>query len=412
VTEPLYRKTESDHGLRIVSEQMPWVRSVCVGLWITTGSLFEKEQQAGISHMLEHIVFKGTANRSGLDIVQAIEGVGGHINAFTSKELTCFYAHILDDHIELALDVLCDLLMAPSILPDDVEREKLVITEEIRHYEDTPHELIFDFFAETLHGNHPLSRPIMGSVETVNSISDSQLRKYLNDNYSRNRMVVTATGNLDHDYLVREIEKRLSRGATSEPDGVPPVEYPAPRREVYPRPVQGVHLCRGVPGVSFSDERKITALLLSSMMGGGMSSRLFQRVREKEALAYNVFSFLDTMKDTGVFGTYIGTDPNRLEQVTQVLDEEYARFVDEGLPTEELNRFKEQLKGNLMLGLEGTSGRMFRLAKLEIYLNRFLTLDETISLIDKVSEEDVMNLAQDFLNLNQQYTTIILPKEE
>jgi len=412
VADSLYRKTESDLGLRIVSERMPWVRSVGVGIWVMTGSVYEEDDQSGISHMLEHIVFKGTENRSGLEIAQAIEGVGGHINAFTSKELTCFYAQVLDDHLDLALDVLCDLLVAPRLAPDDIEREKLVIDEEIRHYEDTPHELIFDYFARALFGDHPMARSILGTARTVRKITRETLLDYLRAHYTCNRIVIAAAGNLDHERLVKGIEKRLSGIPRESNNLLPPVTYPDPRSETIERSVQGAHLCRGVPGVRYADKRKIAALLLSNLLGGGMSSRLFQRVREKEALAYNVYSYMDTMRDTGVFGVYVGTDPSRLPRVTEVLDEEYDRILHNGIPDDELARVKEQLKGNFMLGLENTSGRMFRLAKIEIYLNRFLTLDDTLALIDGVTLDEVMELAKAFLHKEKQYSAIILPKEE
>jgi predicted Zn-dependent peptidase len=238
------------------------------------------------------------------------------------------------------------------------------------------------------------------------------LRSYLDVSYPGNRTVVAATGNLHHDHLLQEIEKRLALKRNPDPDGILPVEYPQPRTSCFERPVQGVHLCRGLQGVSFSDKRKFAALILSSILGGGMSSRLFQRIREKEALAYSVFSFLESMLDTGIFGIYLGTDPGRLDHALEVLDEEYALIREQGIPAEELERAREQLKGNLMLGLEGTSGRMFRLAKLEIYLGRFMTLDETLSLISGVTDDQVMQLAQIFLDHQKQYTAIILPKEE
>lgn len=412
VTDQDYNKTLADSGLTIISERMPWVRSASIGIWVKTGSRYESDDQAGISHMLEHMVFKGTNRRTGLEIVQAIEGVGGHINAFTSKELTCFYVQVLDEHLDLALDVLSDLLISPTLANDDIEREKLVIAEEIRHYEDSPHELVFDFFASTLHGDHPLARPIMGSVETVSNLSQEMLRGYLEKHYPSNRTVVAATGNLDHDHLIREIQKRLTLSRKPEMNSATPVSYPQPHTECFARSVQGAHLCRGVQGVSFDDERKFAALILSNILGGGMSSRLFQRIREKEALAYSVFSFLESMMDTGIFGVYLGTDPDRLDHALEVLDEEYTHVRDQGIPADELERAKEQLKGNLMLGLEGTAGRMFRLAKLEIYLGRFMTLDETLSLISSVSEDEIMELAQAFLDIQKQYTAIILPKEE
>lgn len=412
MTKASYQKTETDSGIKIVSERIPSVRSVSVGIWIATGSINEDARQAGISHMLEHMIFKGTKNRSGFEIVQTIEGVGGHINAFTSKELTCYYAQVLDEHLELALDILCDLITSPTLSKSDIEKEKLVITEEIRHYEDAPNELIFDYFAGTLYGKHPLARPIMGSVETVSSLTQKNLKSYIRNWYTSDRIIFAGAGNLKHDDLVKGIKSRLHQVKSSDSKKAQGIRYPAPRTEQFERPVQGAHLCRGVPGVRFADERKFAALVLSNLIGGGMSSRLFQRVREKEALAYSIFSFLDSMHQTGVFGIYLGTDPNRLEHTMEVLDQEYQTILNEGIPADELTRTKEQLKGNLVLALESTSGRMFRLAKLEIYLGQFLTIDDTISLIDEVSEEKVMELARVFLDINKQYTAIILPKEE
>ncbi|MCX6639073.1 MAG: pitrilysin family protein [bacterium] len=412
VTDHDFSKTITDGGLRIVSERMPSVRSVAIGIWVTTGSIDDGNELAGIAHLLEHMVFKGTSNRSGLQIVQAIEGVGGHINAFTSKEITCFYAQVLDQHLDLALDVLCDLLVSPTLSAEDLEREKLVISEEIRQYEDSPDELIFDYFSKILYGDHPLARPILGSVETVGSISQNQLENHLQNNYPLNRIVIAAAGNLDHRRLVAETEKRLRLKALDDPPEMPAVMYPQPTFERYYRPGQGAHLCRGLPGISYSDQRKFASLLLSNLLGGGMSSRLFQRIREKEALAYSVYTFLDSLKSSGVFGIYVGTDPNRVDDTLAVIDEEYRKILKEGIPKDELSRTKEQLKGNLVLGLEGTSGRMFRLAKLEIYLGRFVTLDETLTLIDQVAEAEVMALAQEFLVTEKQYTAIIYPEEK
>ena len=412
MSKPLYSRTVTPGGLRIVSEKMPYVRSACLGLCVNTGSLFETEDQAGISHMLEHMVFKGTCHRSGLQIVQEIEGVGGHINAFTSKELTCFHAQMLDEHLDLALDVLCDLLICPTLTPDDVEKEKSVIAEEIRHYEDSPDELVFDYFAGTLYGDHPLARPILGTAQTVSALTRDRLQAYLQHNYPLSRTVVAAAGNLDHDHLVEEVEKRLTLSDGAGPNGMPPLNMPSPREKRFRRSVQGAHVCRGLPGLSYSDERKFAGFILSNILGGGMSSRLFQRVREVEALAYTVYAFLDSMRDVGVFGIYLGTDPDKLERSLDVLDEEYGRVLQEGISADEIARAKEQLKGNLMLGLEGTSARMFRLAKLEMYLGRFVSLDETLALIDAVRVEDVMDLAHAFLDVQRQYTAIIVPEKE
>ncbi|RJP81215.1 MAG: insulinase family protein [Candidatus Zixiibacteriota bacterium] len=409
--QSLFQRTVSRGGLRIVSEKMPNVRSACVGICIHTGSMFETDPEAGISHMLEHMVFKGTANRSGLAIVQEIEGVGGHINAYTSKEITCFHAHMLDQHLGLALDILCDLLISPILSAEDLEREKQVIIEEIRHYEDSPDDLVFDYFYQTVYGDHALARPIMGTVETVSSLTREQLQRYLQESYPLGRTVVAAAGNLDHNDLVAEIEKRLglADGPGSSHPSAP--SLPPPHEERYPRSVQGAHICRGVPGLAYDDPRKFAGFILSNILGGGMSSRLFQRIREVEALAYSVFSFQDSMRDSGIFGTYLGTDPSRLDQVLGVLDEEFRRILSEGLPEDEVLRAKEQIKGNLMLGLESTSARMFRLAKLEQYLGEFVTLDETLALIDAVGVADVMALAHEFLDPDRQYTTIVLPKD-
>jgi len=391
---------------------MPGVRSVCIGVWVETGSIDDGIQHAGMAHMLEHMVFKGTKNRTGLEIVHAIEGVGGHINAFTSKEVTCFYAQVLDQHLELALDVLCDLLVSPTLSAKDLEREKLVISEEIRQYEDSPDELIFDFFYRTLYGEHPLAQPILGTVESVTSIAAKDLKRHLREYYPLNRIVVAASGNLEHDALVNSIEKKLALGLRKRDHLMPRVQYAEPKIDRFNRPGQGAHLCRGLPGISYGDQRKFASMLLSNLLGGGMSSRLFQRIREKEALAYSVYTFLDSSRDCGVFGVYLGTDPARVDEAIAALDQEYSKILDEGIPIIELAHTKEQLKGNLVLGLEGTSGRMFRLAKLEIYLERFVTLDETLSLIEGVTMDEIMAIAKLFLKVDQQYTAIIYPEEK
>lgn len=407
-----YSRTVLPGGLRIVSEQMPNVRSACVGICVNTGSMFETEDQAGISHMLEHMVFKGTRNRNGLQIVQEIEGVGGHINAFTSKEMTCYHAQMLDEHLDLALDILCDLLINPTLTADDLDKEKLVIAEEIRHYEDAPDELIFDYFARTMYGSHPMAWPILGTVESVWALTHDQLRDYLHTSYPLGRTVVAAAGNLNHDHLVEEIAKRLKLSDLPGPAEPLISDLPEPHQEVFPRQVQGSHICMGLPGLAYNDKRKFAGFILSNILGGGMSSRLFQRIRETEALAYTVYSFLDSLRNSGVFGVYVGTDPDKLDRVIQVLGEEYRRVLDDGIPLDEIARAKEQLKGNLMLGLEGTSARMFRLAKLEMYLGQFVTLDETISLIEAVTIEEVLALAHEFLDPARQYTSIIVPKRK
>lgn len=412
MTNSHYNKTTLDNGLTIVTEQMPWVRSVTVGIWVKTGSIYETDAQAGISHILEHMVFKGTSQRTGFEIVQAIEGVGGHINAFTSRELTCYYAQILDDHVDLALDILCSLVADPLLTKEDLEKEKLVVTEEIRHYEDTPHELIFDYFSKTMYGNHPLARPIMGSVDSVNAITQKQLADYRKARYTTDQIIVAATGNLDHDKLVKELSSRLTVETSNGDAKVDEIVAPAPAQDLIYRAVQGAHICRGVPGVSYASKRKMPILVLSNLLGGGMSSRLFQRIREKEALAYNIYSFMDTLRESGVFGVYVGTDPEKVNKVLSELEDEYSSILDDGLTEDEISRVKEQFKGNLMLGLEGTASRMFRLAKLEIYLKKFLTLDEVIAMINAVTVEDVAQLANAFLDNKRQYTAIILPKEE
>ena len=412
MAETGFRRTVTPDGLRIVSEQIPGVRSACVGICVNAGSMHESDELAGISHMLEHMVFRGTESRSSLAIVQEIEGVGGHINAFTSKEFTCFHAHMLDAHLDLALDILCDLLIHPTLTAEDLEREKLVIGEEIRHYEDSPDELIFDYFTRTLYGEHPLARPIIGSVATISTFDRETLLRYMREHYPLQRTVVAAAGNLNHDRLSSEIQKRLLLGNHAVENSTPPIQHPPPQEMRFPRSVQGAHLCRGVPGLAYSDEKKFAGFVLSNILGGGMSSRLFQRIREQEALAYSVYTFLDSMRDSGVFGVYVGTDPEKVSRVLNLIDEEYRKILTDGIPPDEIHRAKEQLKGNLMLGLESTSARMFRLAKLESYLNEFVTLDETLALIDAVTREDVLELAQELLNPEKQYTAVIEPAKE
>lgn len=402
------RKTRLDNGLRVVTERMDTVRSVAVGIWFETGSRDETRRINGISHFLEHMVFKGTKKRSALRIAREIEQVGGYLNAFTSKEMTAFYAHLLDEHLPLAVDVLADMLSNSQFRDAWIAKEKNVILEEIANAEDTPEDVVHDDFLGLLFPHHSLGRPVLGTRKTVSSFTRETLIEYWAHHYSPSRCVVAAAGRVDHDQLVRLIEKRLAlpegkprrRGkATAKTDG---------RENRRKRDIQQAHICLGCRGFRYMDERKYPLFVMNTVLGAGMSSRLFQRVRERNGLAYSVYSFHESFADTGVFGIYAGTEESQIPRAEELIREELDRIASTPLKPVELKRAKDQLKGSVTLGLESSSSRMHRLARMEMYLGDYLTLDELLARIDSVSTEQVQQVAADLFR-GDLYTAYVLP---
>ncbi len=392
-----YRKTELPNGLRIISEEIPHLRSVAVGVWVVSGSRYEAAEVAGVSHFLEHLLFKGTERRSAREIAQAMDAVGGQLNAFTGKEYTCFYAKVLDQHLPLALDLLADMLLCSRMDAADIQKEKGVIVEEIKLYEDTPDELVHDLFTQAVWERHPLGRAILGTAQTVEGLSGEAIGEYYRCRYAPGNMVVAAAGHLNHDRLVEEVA-RLFEGFRR-PTVRPQVQPPRNQSGVLVRPkdTEQVHLCLGTPGVSHDDAARYPLHILNTILGGGSSSRFFQEIREERGLAYSVYSYETTYKDTGLFTVYAGMSPRYVREVVDIITRELEAVRREGIRPEELARAKEQLKGNLVLGLESSSSRMSRLGRQELCLRQVESPDEVIAAIDAVELDQVRELAASLL---------------
>ena len=400
----LVRRTVLPGGLRVVTEAMPTVRSVTVGVWVGVGSRDEAPSLAGASHYLEHLLFKGTKRRDALDIASAIDAVGGEMNAFTSKEYTCFYVRVLDDDLPLAVDVVCDLVTSSLIRTSDVDSERGVILEEIAMHEDDPTDLVHDQFAQTLFGAGPLGRPILGSVESITSIERTAIAGYYRRRYRPQDMVVAVAGNIDHATVVRQVRKAFTAADRVGGDAVPSSPRGGDRRtgstggvRVIRRTTEQANLVLGMPGVSRVDERRFALGVLNAALGGGMSSRLFQEVREKRGLAYSVYSYHAQYSDTGLFGLYAGCVPRKVDDVLAICREELAKVAVDGITGEELHRGKGQLRGAMVLGLEDTGSRMSRIGKAELVYGELLSVDDIIDRIDGVTLEDVAEVATSVL---------------
>ncbi|NOY77570.1 MAG: insulinase family protein [Calditrichaeota bacterium] len=406
----LYRKTVLPNGLRVISEKIPYVRSVSIGLWIEAGTRDEPAQKNGIAHFLEHMVFKGTKTRSAFKLADTLEALGGALNAFTGKELTSFYAHVLDEHLEVAVDILADLLENPLLDPQDIEKEKNVVIEEIRDLEDAPDDLIFDYFFQDIFSNHPLSFPILGQEKIVREFERRDLIEFKENNYTSNRIIIAAAGNIDHQQLVDLAGKYFSGIKTTSQRELLALPEERPERHIRTYRAQQAHVCMGCRTVPYSAPEKYPLLLVNTILGAGMSSRLFQTLREKYGLVYSVFSFTDFFMDTGVFGIYFGTDKGNIDQAIELTANEFNRLLNKELQEDELAKRQSQLKGNLLLGLESTSNRMERLAKMEIYFQGFQTLDDVIQSINEVTLEDIFDVAESYFNSHRIYQTIIRPQ--
>jgi predicted Zn-dependent peptidase len=398
------RRTVLPGGLRVVTEAVPAVRSVSIGVWAGVGSRDELIQQAGASHFLEHLLFKGTQRREAFDISAAIESGGGELNAFTGKESTCFYARVLDTDLPLAVDVLMDLVLSSLIREPDFAAERDVILEEIAMHLDEPSDAVHDGFAAALYGSEPLGRPILGTVDSIGSMSRDTVADYYRARYALPNLVVAVAGSLEHDQVVQEVAKALELAGLSASTGRPtppridPVSplSPAPLL-LTPRPVEQAHLVLGVPGVRLTDERRFAVGVLNAVLGGGMSSRLFQEVREKRGLAYSVYSFASQYSDSGMFGVYAGCLPQKVGEVLDVCRGELARVAESGLTATEVEQGRGQLAGSLVLRQEDTGSRMSRLGKSELFHGEWLSLDEVLARVDAVSAADVAAVAADLL---------------
>ncbi|ONK10812.1 pitrilysin family protein [Streptomyces sp. MP131-18] len=399
------RKTVLPGGLRVVTETVPSVRSVTFGIWAGVGSRDETPALNGATHYLEHLLFKGTERRTALDISSAIDAVGGEMNAFTTKEFTCYYARVLDADLPLAIDVVCDMLTGSVIAPEEVEAERDVILEEIAMTEDDPSDGVHDLFAQTLLGDSPLGRPVLGTVDTVNALTRDRIARFYRRHYEPTRLVVTAAGNLDHAAVVDQVRSAFETAGALNGTTAGPAPHRTGRRgiraagrvEVQERPTEQAHLVLGMPGVSRHDERRWALGVLSAALGGGMSSRLFQEVREKRGLAYNVYTHTSGYADCGIFGVYAGCRPDRLGDVLKICREQLADVARHGLSDDETRRAIGQLAGSTVLGLEDTGSLMHRLGKSEVCWGGQLSVDELLDRISAVTPDDVHQVAREVL---------------
>jgi len=391
----------------ILTERMPQVRSISIGLWVRAGSRWEPAGSAGISHFIEHLLFKGTESRSAEEIARAIDGVGGALDAFTSRENTCFYAKVLGGHLPLAVDLLSDLLLHPRLAPEDIEKERRVVLEEIKMVEDDPDDLIHDIFAERFWRGHPLGRPVLGTRESLAGISREAVRRHLADYYQPDRVVVAAAGDLEHDRVAELVRGALGswQGRSVPLDGEVPVCHHTTHHEE--RDSAQLHLVLGAEGLPYGHDQRYAFYLQNAILGSSMSSRLFQEIREKRGLAYSIYSYQASYHDSGLMAVYAGTSPESYPQVVELILAECARLRDEPVNLEEFARAKQQIKGNLLLGLESTSSRMTRLAKAEIYFQRYFDLDDIIRSIDQVTPEAFAELNRRILRPERHALTTI-----
>jgi predicted Zn-dependent peptidase len=387
-------------GLRVITESLPTVRSAALGIWAGVGSRDEDRDHAGATHYLEHLLFKGTSRRSALEISAAMDAVGGELNAFTAKEYTCYYARVLDTDLPLAIDVLSDMVNSSLIAAKDVDAERGVILEEIAMNEDDPSDLVHEAFTAELFGDTPLGRPILGTVDSINSISRDRIFEHYRARYTPDSLVIAAAGNLDHERVVELVREAFGPvlGGDRQPaaprlGGSSAKDATGTGVRLISRPIEQANLVLGCAGLARSDDRRFALGVLNSALGGGMSSRLFQEVREKRGLAYSVYSFSSQHAECGLWGIYAGCLPAKADDVLAICKEEIAKVISDGLTDEELDRGKGQLRGSIVLGLEDPSSRMSRLGKAELVHPRLEPVEEILASIEAVTGDDVRNVA-------------------
>jgi predicted Zn-dependent peptidase len=405
-TEPTYgvRRTILPGGLRVVTESLPAVRSVALGIWVGVGSRDEDLSHAGATHYLEHLLFKGTSKRTALEISAEMDTAGGEMNAFTAKEYTCYYARVLDADLPLAVDVLSDMVTSSLIAPKDVDAERNVVLEEIAMNEDDPSDTVHEAFTAKLFGDTPLGRPILGTTDSINAITRDQIFEHYQARYTPEHLVVAAAGNLDHDTVVELVRQAFGAALerTAEPaaprlGGDQPGQPAGVGTTLVSRSIEQANLVLGCPALARTDQRRFALGVLNAAFGGGMSSRLFQEVREKRGLAYSVYSFAGQHADTGVWGIYVGCLPSKADEVLAICTEEISRLVEGGLTDAELTRGKGQVRGSIVLSLEDPSSRMSRLGKSELVYPRLEPVDEVLAAIDAVSHDDIRSIASEIL---------------
>jgi len=388
------RRTTLPNGLTILTEKMDHIRSVAMGVWIRAGSRHELAEVNGISHFVEHMVFKGTKSRSAQHIAREVDAIGGNLDAFTGKETVCFNIKVLDEHVPVALDVLSDLVLNPIFASDEITRERGVILEEIKMDEDNPDYLVHEIFTQAFWKDHPLGKPILGTKETVRRFERDTLCNFYGQRFHGGNMIFSAAGNIDHDIFVDQVTRRFESLPAGESLTVQVPPKTAARIILKnKKALEQVQLCLGVPAPAIADESRYVTLVLNTILGGGMSSRLFQTVREERGLAYSIYSDLNPYSDTGSLCVYAGTSSDRAIQVVQLVMEEFRRLKNEPLPADELRRAKDQLKGNLLLSLESSTSRMSNLARQQMHFNYFFGMQEILDKVESITEDQVLAMA-------------------
>jgi len=394
-TERNLRRTVLPSGLIVLTERMESMRSVAMGVWTKSGSRCEPAETNGISHFVEHMLFKGTRSRSAQHIAREMDSIGGNLDAFTGKETICFNVKSLAEHVPIALDVLADLVLNPVFAEPDIERERGVILEEIKIDEDNPDVLVQELFTQAFWKDHPLGWPILGTTKTVARLDQQSLVSYHGDRFQGGNMIFSAAGNLDHDHFTETVAQKFSTLA----GGATLNELPAPEAAARivlrnKKALEQVQVCLGVPAPPITDENRYATLILNTVLGGGMSSRLFQTIREERGMVYSIYSDLSPYRDTGTLLVYAGTATGKALDVVDLILAEFRKLKESPLPDEELNRAKDQLKGNILMGLESSNARMANLARQEMYFHEFMTVDEIIARINAVTSADVQAMAQ------------------
>jgi predicted Zn-dependent peptidase len=406
----MIKKYTCQNGLRIVLEEIPTVRSVAIGIWVGTGSRDESIKNNGISHFLEHMFFKGTKTRSAREIAEAFDSIGGQVNAFTSKEYTCYYAKVLDNHSQFALEILADMFFHSEFVEEELKKEKNVVFEEIKMYEDTPDDIVHDLLGKAIYEDHSLGYPILGTEETLETFNSETLHKYMHGMYTPERVVISVAGNVSQSFI-KQIEALFGsyQGGNQSGDTTKPTFHA--NQIVKKKDTEQAHLCLGFEGLAIGHTEIYDLIVLNNILGGSMSSRLFQEVREQRGLAYSVFSYHSSYKDTGMVTIYGGTGAKQLNQLFETIQMTLDVFKREGVTDREVHNCKEQLKGNLMLSLESTNSRMSRNGKNELLLGKHRSLDEVVEEIDRVTVENINQLASKIFT-DKYSTSLVSPDGE
>lgn len=404
----MYKRYTLENGLRVVTEHIPYVKSISIGVWIEAGAQNESSSNNGISHFIEHMLFKGTEKRSAKDIAEVIDGIGGQINAFTSKECTCYYTKVLDSHYDLALDVLADMVFHSKFDPTEIEKERSVILEEINMYEDSPEDLAHDIASQTLFKNDALGMPILGTKDTLSKITREMILDYIKEYYVSNNAVLSVAGNFDEKSLLEEINRQFGIWTPNShlKKGKKLADFNF--ENIYKnKDIEQTHICMAFKGFELDNENTYPLLVLNNILGGSMSSRLFQSIREERGLAYSIYSYPSVYKNGGNLVIYAGTNPSQVEEVIRIIREEINEIVTNSISDEEINKSKEQLKGNYILGLESTSGRMTSIGKSELLLNRIYSPKEILDKIESVKPSDIERIIQKVFNFEEMSITAV-----